>query len=53
VLYVNDSRRGHFRAFDVRPNGTMAKQSDRVFADLRGSEPGVPNGMKVDVAGNI
>ena len=53
VLYVNDSRRGHIRAFDVLPNGTLAKQSDRVFADLRGSEPGVPDGMKVDVEGNV
>ncbi len=53
VLYVNDSRRGHIRAFDVLPNGTVAKQTDRVFADLRGSEPGVPDGMKVDVAGNV
>jgi len=53
VLYVNDSRRGHIRAFDVMPNGMLAKQSDRVFADLRGSEPGVPDGMKVDTAGNV
>ena len=53
VLYVNDTRRGDIRAFDVLPNGTLAKQSDRVFADLRGSEPGVPDGMKVDVAGNV
>ena len=53
VLFVNDSRRGHIRVFDVLPNGTLAKQSDRVFADLRGSEPGVPDGMKLDVAGNI
>ena len=53
VLYVNDSRRGHIRAFDVMPSGVLAKQSDRVFADLRGSEPGVPDGMKVDVAGNV
>jgi len=53
VLYVNDTRRGHIRAFDVMPSGVLAKQSDRVFADLRGSEPGVPDGMKVDVAGNV
>ena len=53
VLYINDSRRGHIRAFDLLPNGTLAKQTDRVFADLRGSEPGVPDGMKVDVAGNV
>ena len=53
VLYVNDSRRGHIRAFEVMPSGVLAKQSDRVFADLRGSEPGVPDGMKVDTAGNV
>jgi gluconolactonase len=53
MLYVNDSRRGHVRAFEVLPNGTLAKASDRVFADLRGTEPGVPDGMKVDVAGNV
>jgi gluconolactonase len=53
VLYINDSRRGHIRAFDLLPNGIIAKGSDRIFADLRGPEPGVPDGMKVDVAGNV
>jgi gluconolactonase len=53
VLYVNDSRRGHIRAFELLANGTLSKGSDRVFADLRGNEPGVPDGMKVDVAGNV
>jgi len=53
VLYINDSRRGHIRAFDLLPNGTLAKQTDRVFAELRGSEPGVPDGMKVDREGNV
>jgi gluconolactonase len=53
VLYINDSRRGHIRAFDLLPNGTLAKASDRVFVDLRGNEPGVPDGMKVDVEGNV
>jgi gluconolactonase len=53
ILYINDSRRGHIRAFDMQPNGTLARQTDRVFADLRGAEPGVPDGMKVDVAGNV
>jgi gluconolactonase len=53
VLYINDSRRGHIRAFDVAPNGTLAKASDHVFVDLRGAEPGVPDGMKVDVEGNV
>jgi gluconolactonase len=53
VLYIIDSRRGQIRAFDVLPNGMLAKQTDRVFADLRGSEPGNPDGMKVDTAGNV
>jgi gluconolactonase len=53
VLYINDSRCGHIRAFDLAPNGTLAKQTDRIFADLRGDEPGVPDGMKVDVEGNV
>jgi len=53
VLYINDSRRGHIRAFDLQPNGTLAKQTDRVLVDLRGDEPGVPDGMKVDTAGNV
>ncbi len=53
VLYINDSRRGHIRAFDVMPNGMLARASDRVFADLRGPESGVPDGMKVDVEGNV
>jgi gluconolactonase len=53
VLYIDDSQRGHIRAFEVASNGTLAKQTDRIFADLRGPEPGVPDGMKVDVAGNV
>lgn len=53
VLYINDTRRGHIRAFDLAPNGTLAKHTDRVFVDLRGDEPGVPDGMKVDTEGNV
>jgi gluconolactonase len=53
LLYINDSRRGHIRAFELLPNGMLAKQTDRVFADLTGGEPGVPDGMKVDAAGNV
>ena len=53
VLYINDSRRGHIRAFDLAPNGTVARHTDRVFADLRGDESGVPDGMKVDIQGNV
>lgn len=54
VLYVNDTRRMHIRAFDLRPDGTLA--SDRVFAVQEGSgrlEDGVPDGMKADEHGNL
>ncbi len=53
ILYINDTRRGHIRAFELLPSGLLAKHTDRVFADLRGAEPGVPDGMKVDVEGNV
>jgi gluconolactonase len=53
VLYVDDSRRRHIKAFDLLPNGTLARQTSRVFADMSGPEPGVPDGMKVDSAGNV
>jgi len=53
ILYVNDARRRTARAYDVLPNGTVAKQTSRLFADLGGPEPGAPDGMKVDTAGNV
>ena len=53
ILYVADSRRRHVRAYDMLPNGTIAKETSRIFADLGGPEPGVPDGIKLDTAGNL
>jgi gluconolactonase len=53
ILYVADSRRRHVRAYDMLPNGTIAKETSRVFVDLNGAEPGVPDGIKLDTAGNM
>ena len=53
ILYINDSRRRHIRAFDVQPNGALALGSDRVFCDVGGERPGVPDGIKVDSEGNV
>ncbi len=50
VLYVDDTARMHIRAFDLQLDGTLGK--GRVFAEESG-ENGVPDGMKVDVLGNI
>src|SRR5258705_9091119 len=53
VLSVNDARLGIVLAHDLLPNGTVAQETSRLFADMGGAEPGVPDGMKVDVAGNV
>jgi gluconolactonase len=51
VLYVDDSDRKHIRAFDVQADGTLA--NSRVLLDMASSDPGVPDGMKVDARGNL
>ena len=39
------------RAFDVAADGRMS--NNRVFADMSSAEPGVPDGMKVDIEGRV
>ena len=53
VLYVNDTRRRHIRAFDLELNGMPLIATDRIFCDLGGERPGNPDGMKVDAHGNV
>ncbi|WP_216669922.1 SMP-30/gluconolactonase/LRE family protein [Brasilonema sennae] len=51
-LYVSDSEKGHIRVFEVNSDGTLT--NTRVFAELTGpKDKGVPDGMKVDIQGNI
>lgn len=45
-LYVADTARGHVRAFDVQPDGTLARGKE--FVEVPG-----PDGMKVDTEGNL
>lgn len=51
LLYINDSPRQHIRVFDVQPDGTL--KNGRLFAETKGKEEGVPDGMKVDIEGNV
>lgn len=52
TLYIADSSsRAHIRAFDVKPDGTLA--NGRVFIEMKIGEPGAPDGMKVDRKGNL
>jgi gluconolactonase len=53
ILYINDTRRRHIRAYDLEPNGMPLLATDRVFCDLIGEWPGNPDGMKVDTEGNV
>jgi sugar lactone lactonase YvrE len=51
ILYINDTFRKHIRAFDVDADGRL--KNGRIFIEMQGEEPGAPDGMKVDQAGNV
>lgn len=51
-LYIGDSsERRHIRVFDVNTDGSLS--GGKVFAELNSTAPGAPDGMKLDVQGNI
>jgi len=51
ILYIDDTDEVHIRAFDVKPDGTIA--NSRILVDLRADAEGNVDGMKVDSEGNI
>ena len=51
ILYIDDSAHKHIRAFDVRADGGLT--NSRILLDMASSDPGVPDGMKVDLQGNV
>ena len=51
ILYINDTVRQQIRAFDVATDGSLS--NSRVFIEMQGAEPGLPDGVKVDQKGNI
>jgi gluconolactonase len=52
VLYVADSSsRRHIRSFNIRLDGTLSE--GHVFAAIRSESPGNPDGMKIDLMGNL
>ncbi|MEM7112288.1 MAG: SMP-30/gluconolactonase/LRE family protein [Chloroflexota bacterium] len=50
-LFINDTRRRHIRVFDVDERGLL--RNGRLWAETKGQLPGVPDGMKIDMQGNI
>ncbi len=51
TLYVDDTTRRQIRAFDVAPDGSLS--NGRIFAQMVSEMQGGPDGMKIDVQGNI
>ena len=51
VLYIDDSARKHIRAFDVQSDGSLS--NGRIHLDMASDEEGVPDGLKVDLQGNV
>ena len=51
LMYVNDSPRKQIHVYPVHPDGSLG--AGTLFAELPGDEPGVPDGMKVDMQGNV
>ena len=51
-LYVDDSKQRNIRVYDMNPDGSLA--NGRVFGtEEGGAKNGVPDGMRVDQAGNL
>jgi gluconolactonase len=51
-FYVDDSTQRNIRVYDFQPDGTL--RNGRIFAQEPGGKgEGVPDGMKLDMAGNI
>lgn len=51
-LYVDDSKQRNIRVYDVNPDGSLA--NGRIFGTEEGGpHQGVPDGMRIDKAGNL
>jgi gluconolactonase len=51
-LYVDDSEQRNIRVYDVAPDGSVS--NGRIFGqEPGGPHEGVPDGIKVDIAGNL
>jgi gluconolactonase len=51
ILYIDDSRHQHVRAFDVLSDGSLA--NGRVLIDMKADARGAADGMKVDTTGTL
>ena len=50
-FYVDDTKERNIRVYDFRPDRSLA--NGRIFGSEAGEKGGVPDGMRVDEAGNV
>jgi gluconolactonase len=50
-LYVNGSRDNYVNRYEVKADGTLA--NGKLFIDMKGTEPGVTDGLRIDTKGNL
>ena len=50
-LYVNGSRDSYVNRYEVERDGTL--RDGRLFIDMKGTEPGITDGLRVDTRGNL
>lgn len=50
-LYLDDSSGHHLRVFDVQRDGKLL--NSRIFYDMKTNKSGCPDGLKIDIQGNI
>ncbi len=50
-LFVNDTELKHIRVFEVKEDGSLGK--GQVWAETTGEGDGIPDGMKLNQAGNL
>jgi len=51
MLFINDTRRYHIRVFKIDADGSLS--GGKIWAETKGDAPGTPDGMKIDVTGNL
>ncbi len=52
TLYVADTEGRHIKSFNVFRDGSVSPRS-RIFAEVTGTKPGAPDGLRVDKKGNV
>jgi gluconolactonase len=50
-LYVNGSRDSYVNRYEVQADGTLT--NGKLFIDMKGPEPGITDGLRVDTKGNL